>query len=138
MGGKVAGDFFCSLSISGFSKYSKNAMDYLNKMEIIKINKLLRIHSLSKNFFLKILFIYSWKTQRERGRDTGRGRSRLQAGSLMWDLIPGLQDHTLAQRQVLNCWATQGSPHRTFNTIPIEYWFSKNIGKMSSKSDMTS
>ena len=27
-------------------------------------------------------------TERERGRDTGRGRSRLHAGSLMWDLIP--------------------------------------------------
>ena len=26
----------------------------------------------------------------ERGRDTGRGRSRLHAGSLMWDLIPEL------------------------------------------------
>ena len=31
----------------------------------------------------------------ERGRDIGRGRSRLHAGSLMWDLIPGLQDHAL-------------------------------------------
>ena len=34
---------------------------------------------------------------RERGRDTGRGRSRLHAGSPMWDLIPGLQDHTQAK-----------------------------------------
>ena len=41
-------------------------------------------------FFLKILFIYSWKTERERGRDLGRGRSRLRAGSPMWDSIPGL------------------------------------------------
>ena len=32
-----------------------------------------------------------------RERDTGRGRSRLQVGSLTWDSIPGLQDHTLAQ-----------------------------------------
>ena len=31
--------------------------------------------------------------ERERGRDTGRGRSRLHAGSPMWDSIPGLQDH---------------------------------------------
>ena len=38
----------------------------------------------------------------QRGRDTGRGRSRLPAGSPMWDLIPGLQDHTLSQRQMLN------------------------------------
>ena len=32
-------------------------------------------------------------TEGERGgRDTGRGRSRLHAGSPTWDLIPGLQD----------------------------------------------
>ena len=41
--------------------------------------------------------------ERERGRDTGRGRNRLSAGSPMWDLIPGLQDRALGQRQVLNC-----------------------------------
>ena len=38
-------------------------------------------------------------TERERGRDTDRGRSRLHAGSLMWDSIPGLQDHSLGQKQ---------------------------------------
>ena len=58
--------------------------------------------------FFKIIFIYSWETQR--GRDTGRGRSR----SLMWDLIPGLQDHTLGQRQVLNRWATRDPPQEFF------------------------
>ena len=47
--------------------------------------------------------------ERERGRDTGRGRSRLHAGSPMWDSIPGLQDRALDQRQVLNRCATQGS-----------------------------
>ena len=31
----------------------------------------------------------------ERGRDTGRGRSRFHAGGLMLDWIPGLQDHAL-------------------------------------------
>ena len=40
--------------------------------------------------------------ERERGRDTGGGRGRLHAGSPMWDSIPGLQDHALGQRQVLN------------------------------------
>ena len=30
----------------------------------------------------------------ERGRDIGRGRSRLHAVSPMWDLIPGPWDHT--------------------------------------------
>ena len=33
--------------------------------------------------------------ERERGGDTGRGRSRLHAGSPMWDLIPGPQGHAL-------------------------------------------
>ena len=33
--------------------------------------------------------------ERERGRDTGRERSKLHAGNLMWDLILGLQDHAL-------------------------------------------
>ena len=45
--------------------------------------------------------------ERERGRDTGRGRNRLHAGSLMWDSIPGPQEHP--QRQMLNHWATQAS-----------------------------
>ena len=45
-------------------------------------------------FFLRFyLFIHERHTHR--GRDTGRGRSRLHAGSPMWDLIPGLQDHAL-------------------------------------------
>ena len=35
------------------------------------------------------------RERERRGRDTGRGRSRLYAGILMWDSIPGLQDHTL-------------------------------------------
>ena len=48
-------------------------------------------------------------TERERGRDTGGGRSRPHAGSPMWDSIPGLQDGALGQRQAPNCCATQGS-----------------------------
>ena len=55
-------------------------------------------------FFLFKIFIYLFMrdTEGERGRDTGRGRSRLHAGSLTWDLIPGLQDHYLSQRQMSN------------------------------------
>ena len=50
-------------------------------------------------FFLRFyLSIYD----RERGRDTGGGRCRLHARSPTWDLIPGLQDHALGQRQALN------------------------------------
>ena len=41
---------------------------------------------------------------RERERQRHRQREkRLHAGSLMWDLILGLQDDTLGRRQVLNC-----------------------------------
>ena len=39
-------------------------------------------------FFFKD-FIYLFMREKERGRDTGRGRSRPPAGSPMWDSIPG-------------------------------------------------
>ena len=46
-------------------------------------------------FFLRFyLFIHDRRREREIGRDTGRGRSRLRAGSPPWDSIPSLQDHT--------------------------------------------
>ena len=49
--------------------------------------------------FLKILFyMFMRDTERERGRDTGRGRCRLSLGSLMQDSVPGPQDHDLSQR----------------------------------------
>ena len=56
-------------------------------------------------------FIYLLMRDRERGRDIGRGRGRLLTGSPMWDLIPGLRDHTLSQRQMFNLWATEASQH---------------------------
>ena len=34
--------------------------------------------------------------ERKRGRDTGRGRNRLPAGSRMWDSILGVQDQGLS------------------------------------------
>ena len=55
--------------------------------------------------FLKDV-IYSWETQR--GRDTGRGRSKLPVGSPMQDSIPW--DQYRSGRQKLNHWATQVSP----------------------------
>ena len=43
-----------------------------------------------------IIFIFKdFIYERERERERGRGRSRIHIGSLMWDLIPGLQDHAL-------------------------------------------
>ena len=52
-------------------------------------------------FFLRFcLFIH--ERYAERGRDLGRGRSRLPVGSLMCDSIPGPRDHDLSQKQTLN------------------------------------
>ena len=60
-------------------------------------------------------FIYLFMRDTERGRaETGRGRCRLHVGSLMRDSVPGLQDHTLSWRQMLNHWATQASLHMNF------------------------
>ena len=45
--------------------------------------------------FYFLNFIYLFMRDTERGRDPGRGRSRLHAGSPTWGSIPGLQDHAL-------------------------------------------
>ena len=49
-----------------------------------------RLFCRKKNFLRFYLFIY--ERHRERGRDIGRGRSRLHAGSPMRDSIPGPRD----------------------------------------------
>ena len=69
-------------------------------------------------FYFYVLkdFIYSFihERHRERGRDLGRGRSRLLTGSPMWDSTPESRDHALSQRQMLNRWATQASQKTSF------------------------
>ena len=44
--------------------------------------------------FFKKDFIYLFMRHTERGRDIGRGGSRLPAGNPMLDSIPGLRDQT--------------------------------------------
>ena len=48
--------------------------------------------------FKNLIYLFI-EAERERGRDTGRGRSRLHARSPMWDSILGLQDHTPGWRR---------------------------------------
>ena len=73
-----------------------------------------------------ILFIHERHT--ERGSDTGRGRSRLHAGSPMQDSIPGPRGDVLSWRQTLNCWATQAFQSVLFlNNVPCwSSWASPN------------
>ena len=59
-------------------------------------------------FFFKTLFIH--ETGRERGRDLGRGRSRLPVGSPIWDLIPGPRYHSLSQGQDAQLLSHPGVP----------------------------
>ena len=66
--------------------------------------------------FLKILFMH--ETHTHRGRDTGRGRSRLLAGSLMRASNPGPRDHALSQRQTFNQGATQMPQILSFSFHP--------------------
>ena len=67
------------------------------------IKKVLKIKYKNKNenSFKDFIYFFMRDTGRERGRDIGRRRSRLHAGSLMWDSI--LEPLALGQRQALNC-----------------------------------
>ena len=82
-----------------------------------QLNNWQRAH-IQNIFFFKILFICSWETHRERGRDTGRGRSRLHTGSRMRDSIPGLDPGSPGSgpglKAVLNRWATQAAPYSEY------------------------
>ena len=72
-------------------------------------------------YFFLLLFIYDSQRERVRERERERQRHRQRekqapcTGGLMWDLIPGLQDRALGQRQAPNCCATQGSLLLSFN-----------------------
>ena len=66
--------------------------------------------SFSFFFFKDFIYLFMKDTHREKGTETGRGRNRIHAGSLTWDLIPGLQDHTLGCRKHQSAeppWAAQ-------------------------------
>ena len=54
-----------------------------------------------KNVFKDFTYFFHDR-RREKGRNTGNGRSRFSKRSQMWDSIPGPWDHNLSQRQMLN------------------------------------
>ena len=67
-----------------------------------------RVSCYQNDAFLRFhLFIN--ETQRERGRDPGRGRSRLHAGSPTRDSILGPRGHAVSWKQMLNHWAPPAS-----------------------------
>ena len=55
-----------------------------------------------KKEFRRFYFVYLFVRDIERGRDIGKGRSRLPAGSLVQDAILGPRNHNLSRRQMLN------------------------------------
>ena len=59
-------------------------------------------HGTVFKIFFKDLFIYDTHRERERQRHRQREKQAPCTGSPMWDLIPGLQDHALGQRQAPN------------------------------------
>ena len=64
--------------------------------------KYLKLMYFFYNELLKVFFsdfAYLFMRDRERERETGRGGSRLHAGSQMWDSILGFQDHALGCRR---------------------------------------
>ena len=81
-------------------------------------------------FFL-ILFIH----ERHREAETDRGRSRLHAGSLTWDPILGLQDHTPGWGQAKplhhpGCpgWSLKGNPYSHMTSFnPSDYYFGEEV-----------
>ena len=76
------------------------------------------------NFFFKDIYLFMIDMGGA-GRNTGRERNRLHAGSPTRDLIPGLQDHAPGQRQVPNRCATQGSQLSILN---LSEKVSSNLG----------
>ena len=69
-------------------------------------------------FFNKDFIYLFMRDNRARGRDTGRGRSRLPAGSPMWGSMPGPRDHDLSQRHTLNCQANSLTERSEPGTAP--------------------
>ena len=75
----------------------------LRETNVVAQQSIPSINGKSRGFFFLRFYLFIQKDmERERGTDTGRGRSRPPAGSPTWDLVLGLLDHALGRRQALN------------------------------------
>ena len=125
--------FFSNTYLYWLISKSYDQLKFLAVLSAIKKKHFDSCFASSKNIYLfslfKIFYLFILERHRERGRDTGRGRTRTShGGRWMWDSIPGLQDHALSQRQTLNHWAPQAS----LKIFKVEYGemqlSDKNIG----------
>ena len=73
-------------------------------MVCLNLNKVHRVFLKQVITFFLNFYLFMIVTQRERGRQRHRQREKQApcTGSLTWDLMPGLQDRALGQRQALN------------------------------------
>ena len=72
-------------------------MKMLAPVEEMKPVSWVSIHLEMFYFFFLRFYVFIHERQTERGRDTGRGRSRVHAGSPMRDKIPGPWGLTLSR-----------------------------------------
>ena len=66
---------------------------------------------------------------RDRVRDTGRGRTRLHAGSLTWDSIPGLPGSHPGLKAALNRWGTRAALQTILKTY-YEQLYANKLGNL--------
>ena len=85
---------------------------------LFQLSTALLMPLLNPDFYFYFYFFFSYLFMRdpERGRDTGRGRSRLPEGSPMGVSIQ-TRDPALSWRQTLNHWATQAPHDFFFNSV---------------------
>ena len=90
-------------------KYCSEVLHQTHVLGLLENNINLRVWFKKKVvFFFKILFIYSWETQRERQLEAEGEAGSLQ-GARSGTLSLGHWDPPLSWRQMLNCGATQAS-----------------------------
>ena len=70
-------------------------------------------------YFFFNFYLFMIVTERERQRHRQREKQAPCTSSLMWDSIPGLQDHAPGQRQAPNCCTTQGSHGGSLWTVRL-------------------